>query len=85
MLTSQCSEEIDEGLARKRQERPQASRNNENDSAGLGKKFITLENKKPVFLEAHPVMDPLGGAQGKECSLSLSHKSLIIDRTEGIS
>ena len=37
MLTSQCSEKINAGAARERKERPEASRNSEKESRGLGK------------------------------------------------
>ena len=60
--------------ARERQERPEASRNNEKDRGGLGEIFMTFENMKLVCLEAHPVVGPYRNVvHGENCLSFISH------------
>lgn len=75
MLTGQSSEKIDVRAARERQERPEASRNNEKGRAGMGKTFIKFENMKLVFLEAHPIVGSYRNVvRGeKSCLFFISH------------
>lgn len=77
MLTSHCSKKIDVRADRERHERPDASRNNETGRGGLEKTFITFENMKLIFLEAHPIVGPY-----RNVFLALSFISHIPDHEQ---